>query len=49
MNELKDPKTLAKPECKRCNGTGWIEGKEFSDGSFYTSYPCSCTGFIVTD
>lgn len=29
--------------CTRCGGSGWIDGKDYDDGSFTTSRPCpSC-------
>lgn len=40
---MKDWKYDAKPDCKRCNGPGWCEGKDYEDGSFTTEHPCSCT------
>lgn len=39
-----------KPTCERCDGAGWIEGRDHADGSSSTSRPCpKCSGTIVTD
>ena len=30
-------------KCKRCNGTGWLEGTDmYSDGSYLSMRPCKC-------
>jgi hypothetical protein len=37
-------------KCTMCKGEGFIEGKDYPDGSYTTSRPCPrCSGFIVTD
>lgn len=36
-------------KCLKCDGTGWLEGKDHEDGSYSTMRPCTCTGYIVSD
>lgn len=36
--------------CARCGGSGWIDGKDYMDGSFSTDRPCpKCSGIVITD